>query len=293
MALPSWRTIGALLVAAAATAPAWPDEILLRNGGRISGVVVEKTARAVVIETGPGRVTLPLSRVERIVEGRSALDGYRERAAELASGDVEGWAALARWAAERELVTQSRQAWQRVLATDPSHPEANAALGRVELNGAWMAEDDAYRARGFVSFEGRWVTPVEHAALLRERESEAAAALEQREADLRVREAEARVREAEARAEAAAQQPMDGGIPLGYAYGGYGYGGYGWGGGGGVPPLVGRPPMHPRPPMGPHAAGSVHPNPPTPPHNPRPTPRSSSQPERSRPQTAAVIPPSR
>ena len=107
-------------------APALADEIHLKGGGRVSGRIVERTATRVAIETGPGRVTLPLSRVERIVEGRSALEVFAERAAELDAGDAEGWAELARWAEERDLLTQARVAWQRVLATDPAHPEANA-----------------------------------------------------------------------------------------------------------------------------------------------------------------------
>ena len=160
-----------------------------------------------------------MSLVEKVVEGRSALEAYHERAEALEPGDVEGWAALARWAAERDLLTQSREAWQRALAADPSHSQANAALGRVEVDGTWMGQDEAYRARGYVSFEGRWVTPPEHEALVRERAAEEASERETREAGLRVREAEARAREAEARAREAesAAQPIDGGIPLGGA----------------------------------------------------------------------------
>jgi hypothetical protein len=189
-------------------------------------VIVERTKDAVVIETAPGRLTFPMKRIERIVESRSALEEFRERAAELAPGDSAGWAMLARWAAERDLLTQSREAWQRVLAADSSHPEANAALGRVELDGEWVTEEQAYRTRGYVEYEGRWVTPAEHEALVRERAAEEASARERREAELRVREAEARAREAEARAreaEATAQQSTeDGGIPLGWGWGGVG-----------------------------------------------------------------------
>jgi hypothetical protein len=111
----------ALVTAGLAAATASPDEILLRSGGRVSGVIVERTRTAIVVETGPGRVTLSMSLVEKVVEGRSALEAYRERAEALEPGDVEGWAALARWAAERDMLTQSRETWQRVLATDPSH----------------------------------------------------------------------------------------------------------------------------------------------------------------------------
>jgi hypothetical protein len=212
------RTALTMLSAAAVAPSASPDEIYLRGGGRVSGVIVERTESTVSIETAPGRLTLSMKRVLRIVEARSAVEEFQERAAALADHDVAGWAALARWAAERDLVTPSREAWQRVLALDPAHPEANDALGRVQLDGQWMSEGEAYRAQGYVPYEGRWVTPAEHEALVRERAAEEAADLERREADLRVREAEARAREAEARAreaEASANASIpDGSLPI-------------------------------------------------------------------------------
>ena len=273
------RTILVLLAVGAAASA---DEILLKSGGRVRGVIVERTPEAVVIETGPGRVTLQTSRIERIVEGRSALMAYQERAAALSPGDAPGWADLARWASERGLLTQSREAWQRVLAADPSHAEANAAVGRVEVDGSWMSQEEGYRARGYVPFEGRWVTPAEHEALVRERATEEVSARDRREAELRVREAEARAREAEARAreaEAAAQPVDDGGIPYWW----------GWGGGGAVLPPVGPWGPEPLPPNGPP---DVHPNPPEAPGTPG-TPPSSIGPSKptSRPAgTRAGVP---
>jgi hypothetical protein len=265
------------------------DEVHLRGGGRVSGVVVERTKDRLVVETGPGRVSLPLSRVERVVEARSALEAYRERAAALAPADAPGWADLARWAAERDLLTQSREAWMKALAADPSSPEANAALGRVEVDGVWMGRDDAYRARGYVEFEGRWVTPAEHEALVRERAVEEESERQRREADLRVREAEARAREAEARAREAeaAAHPADEGIPLWW--------GWGWGAGVYVPPA--RPwPRGPRPPHTPGDSERPGPRPhPTP--APQPTARPSPPPTAPPPSSprvqpgAVVIPP--
>jgi hypothetical protein len=235
-------------MAVAALPAVLADEVQLKSGGRISGVVVERTANAVVIETGPGRVTLPMARVERIVEGRSALATYRERAAALDPADAAGWADLARWTEASGLTTQSREAWQHVLDIEPDHPQANAALGRMQLDGRWMAADDAYRARGYVQYEGRWVTPAEHEALLRERALEEAQRQQRHESEVRVREAEARAAEAEARArEAEASARLDdGGIP---------YWWWGYGGGGVVVPPIGQRPdgpgAHPRPPQRP------------------------------------------
>ena len=228
MRLVSGRTGAAVLAIALAAASATADEIFLRGGGHVTGVIVERTRDAVVLETAPGRVRLPMRLVEKIVESRSALEGFHDRAADLAPGDVDGWAALARWAAERDLLTSAREAWQRVLAADPSHPEANAALGRVQLGGTWMGSADAYRAQGYVEFEGRWVTPAEHEALVRERAADEASEWEQRQAELRVREAEASAQEAEARAREAEAASQEGGIPY-------------WWGGGGVRPRGSRP----------------------------------------------------
>ncbi len=225
---------GGLVLAAAPLSQA--DEIQLRGGGRISGVVVEKTDRTITIETGPGRVTLPLSLVETVVDSRSVIEVWQERSRALSDGDVQGWAALARWAEAQSLVTQARAAWQHVLSSEPQNTEANAALDRVLLDGTWRTREDANRAQGLVPFDGRWVSRAEHDALLEQQAAESAAARSQREAEVRLREAEARVREAEANAreaEAAATQAADdGGLPVYGAYGcgGYGCNGYGDGG---------------------------------------------------------------
>jgi hypothetical protein len=201
------------------SAVAVADEVFLKGGGRVSGVIVERSERTLVVEAGPGRVTIPLARVESIVEGESALDSFRQRAASLDADDTAGWVALARFAQANELATQAREAWTRVLAVDPRHPEANRALGRVELDGVWMGEDEAMRARGYVLYEGRWMSPAEHEALVMERVAREAADSERAEARARVREAEARAREAEARAReaealaAGAEEPLTEGIP--------------------------------------------------------------------------------
>jgi hypothetical protein len=280
------RTALLLVAAAALAAPAGADEIFLRGGGRVSGVIVQRTADAITVETAPGLLTLSMRRVDKIVEGRSAVEEFQDRAARRAPGDVNGWAALARWAADHDLVTHSREAWHRVLAVDPGNGEANAALDRVQLGGEWMSETEAYRSRGYVEYEGRWVTPAEHEALLQQAAAEDAARLQNREAELRVREAEARAREAEARAREAetAGATSDQGIPL--------WGG--WGGGAPLyPPFVDQPPYEG--PGGGHHPGH-HPGRPgqqppgehaTPARPPSNTPTNTPPPK----STAAIAPP--
>ena len=126
------RALAVALALGAATA-ARADDILLKGGGKVSGLVVDRTATSLVVEVGPGRVTLPLSRIERVVESRTALGAFREKAAGLAPDDVAGWLELGRWAQERNLPTQAREAFARALARDPQNAAANESLGNVRL----------------------------------------------------------------------------------------------------------------------------------------------------------------
>ena len=196
------------------------DEIVLRSGGRIMGVVAERSADSVTVDVGPGRVTLALSRVDRIIQGSSDLALYRQQAQRLAPGDVQGWLELGGWAREHDLLTQAREAVGRALAADPACAAAHQALGHMLVAGRWLTPEQAYRAQGYVPFEGRWLTPQEHEALLRERAERTAAERARIEAEARVRETDARARAAEAetrRAEAeraTAAASMAYGVPL-------------------------------------------------------------------------------
>jgi hypothetical protein len=219
------------LVVFVAGPAAWADEVFLRGGGSIHGEIVQRTAASVVMDVGPGRMTLPMSRVHRIVATTSDLSIYRERAARLASGDVAGWIGLARWADSHDLLTQAREAYEHIVAVDPDNAAANAALGHVRLAGRWVTAEESYRARGFVPFEGSWVTPEERGAVLAGRAAEAHARGQAAEAEARAREAEARARAAEADARRAEAETQNG-IPYPYVFGGGviyggGYGGYG------------------------------------------------------------------
>lgn len=240
----------AVIAATAAAVPAHADRVYLRGGGVLEGQVLSERDGLLEIEVGPGRVKVPMSRVDRVSSGASALAVYRSRAAALGARDVRGWLALADWAREAGLLTQAREAYERVLALDPDRPEANEALGRVLLAGRWVGRDEAMRARGYVSFEGLWITPAERGAILSERAAAARERDASREAEARVREAEARARAAEAEArraeaDARAASAATSGIPYDWAMAGgayppvYGPGGYVLG----APVVVAAPPI--------------------------------------------------
>ncbi|MCL4820575.1 MAG: hypothetical protein KJ067_15635 [Vicinamibacteria bacterium] len=209
-----------VLVGGLCACAAHADEVVLKSGRRISGVVVEQTATTVVLDVGAGLVGFPRGSVARVVEGTSSLTRYRERAAALGADDAAGWLALGLWARDNDLQTPAREAFERVIAIDPANAAAHRGLGHELVDGAWLSGDAAQRARGLVPFEGEWVTPAEQAARLAEREADRRDRRERAAADARAAEAEARAREAEARARQAEDQArVQGGIPIGGVWG--------------------------------------------------------------------------
>jgi hypothetical protein len=230
------------LIPAAAAA----DDVILKGGGKISGRILSRTDTAVEVDVGAGTVKVPMSSVVRIDQRRSALDDYHDRANALRADDVQGWLQLAKWASGQGLGTQARTAYEQVLAVDPENAAANQALGRVQLEGRWVSEEESYRARGFVLFEGEWMTPAEQDAILRDRDAATQAEQARLDAERRVQDAEARAAEAEARArEAEAAVPGNAGFPM--YWGGYTT----WGPGPPVWPTrpIAVPPVRPAPPV--------------------------------------------
>jgi len=213
------RKLLTLLAAALLPVAGLADEVFLKGGGRLSGKIVSRTADKVEVDVGAGRIAVPASSVVRIEEGTSPLQEYEAKAGRLAPGDVEGWIALAGWAEAHGLGSQAREANHRALAASPDDPRANVALGNVKMDGRWVSEDESYRARGYVQFEGEWMTPGERDAILHQREAEDARERELRTAEARARQAEATAQEAEARAKEAEAQQASEGIPLWYGWG--------------------------------------------------------------------------
>lgn len=218
-----------LLAGALALLPtlAGADEVLLRGGGKISGRILARTETSVQVDVGPGIITVPMTSVLSIEERRTTLDEYEERAARLRANDAAGWLQLANWAAGEDLNTQARRTYEKVVAIDPQNVDANHALGRVLVEGRWVSEQEGYRARGLVQFEGEWMTPVDRDAILRQRDARVVE-LTRIDADRRLREAEARAADAEARARQAEAAAAQYGAGTSLWYGGGWWPGYAW-----------------------------------------------------------------
>jgi hypothetical protein len=179
----------AIVIMMLVSSPALADVVHLRGGGKITGEIVAQTEDSVTIDIGGGTMAVRSASIVGIEESVSPLQKYRARAAEIPADDIDAWRDLARWATGEALSSQAGEAWANVLAVLPDDPEANRALGMVQLGGRWVTEEEAYRERGFIQFEGQWMTPNERQRILSERDARAEA--ERREIDAKIQEIEA------------------------------------------------------------------------------------------------------
>ncbi len=200
-----------LVVVALAAAPLFADDVRLRGGGRLTGEIVEQTADTVTVNIGGGTMTVRMSSVVSIEKSRSPMQEYRERAAGIPAGDAEAWRELARWSASQGLATLAGQAWSEVVAILPDDAEANRALGRVRHAGNWVTEEESYRARGFVEFEGEWMMPGERQAIIDERRAREESYRQSEQARLQVEQEAESARQAQEAAER--EDFLRGGLP--------------------------------------------------------------------------------
>ena len=223
------RTLKALTIFAAMVFPALAaaDEVYLKGGAKFSGRIESQTETMLTINIGDGVVGVAMTRVEKIVKGRSPLDEYEERARALGPQDLNGWRGLGAWALSQGLSAQARDAYGKVMALAPDDPEARQALGFVKYDGRWMTEDESYAARGYVRMGGEWMTPaaaqqVQTAQATDQARQDAERRANQAEADKIL--AESRAAKAEERAREAEEVDPWSQIGTYGAYGGYGYG---------------------------------------------------------------------
>lgn len=141
----------ALLVSAA---PAFADEVVLRNGAVFTGVVREEGDR-VIVEVDFGTVTFKRIDVKSIRRTEDPIKEYEERVRGVQ--DAKGYYEVALWARDRGLSTRAGDLLKKVIALDPDHEGARKALGYEKLDGRWLSADEAMVAKGFVKHRGQWL----------------------------------------------------------------------------------------------------------------------------------------
>jgi hypothetical protein len=215
----------AIVVIALAAVPVFADDVFLQGGGQITGEIVEQTEDSVTVDIGGGgTITAHMSNVVHIEKSISPLQEYRARAAKIPSGDAEAWRKLAQWATGEALSSQAGKAYSQVVAILPDDQEANRALGRVQVDGRWVTEEESYLAQGYVKFENEWMTPGERQEILANRQARQEADRQANDAAIQSIEAEQKAEKEQKAAEREAARRD--GLPR---YGDPVY--WGWGGG--------------------------------------------------------------
>lgn len=197
------------------------DVIVLRNGGTIEGIVTDEGER-VRVEMEFGTLVVPREQVREIRLQPSMLAEYRRRSAALRGDDPAGHFTLGVWAQMHDLSAMARAEYNKVIALDPEHQGARVRLGFEKIDGRWLSHDEAMSARGYVPWEGGWITR-EDAEMRREiarrealRAAEQRAEEQERRRRLEVARQEERLERARLERELAQR---DSGYAVGYGYG--------------------------------------------------------------------------
>jgi hypothetical protein len=169
------RTFVALAAVIALTGAAAADIVHLKDGRKIEGEVVEKSATKVVVKTKYGLSEFAAADVER-VEAKNTPE--QELTARLAKADANDASALFDvylYAKEQKLSAKGKEILKQIVKLDPDHEAARKEMGHVKYNDKWMPEAEAKKLaksdeeramkdKGLVRYKDKWVTPEEKEA---------------------------------------------------------------------------------------------------------------------------------
>jgi len=128
--------LAALAVVFCFTAAALADTIILTDGTKIEGEVLEESSTAVKIMTKFGAITLNRRGIKQIIRETAESAEYAEKAKKLAQEHVE----LAEWCEEKGLEDEAKSHYELALKFDEENEAARKALGYVKKGGKWIKD---------------------------------------------------------------------------------------------------------------------------------------------------------
>jgi uncharacterized protein YkwD len=115
------------------------DIIYLNTGGVVKGKIIERDTDSIVIVTEQGnRTEIFLSDIDRIEEGASVDEMYREKAAKIKAGDAEAHYLLGMWLKKVNYHKLAAEEFEKTIILDPGHEFARAELGYVKRKQGWI-----------------------------------------------------------------------------------------------------------------------------------------------------------
>lgn len=137
----------------------WADELLLVNGGKLSGKWLNRERRAAdpfVLLTQEGvRLTLDRDQVREAHRSRVEVVEYQKSAPTYPDTAAAQWQ-LAEWCRKHNLLQERKVHLAAVLRLDPNHHEARYASGFRWIRGQWMTVEEFRRSNGYERYDGEW-----------------------------------------------------------------------------------------------------------------------------------------
>ena len=114
------------------------DTIILTNGDKIEGEILEEDERGVKIQTKYGPISLARRSIRRIIKEGPTEAEYKEKAAELAQDHAE----LGNWCKEQGLEEEAKKHYEMALKFNPDNAAARKALGFVKKGDKWVKGEE-------------------------------------------------------------------------------------------------------------------------------------------------------
>jgi tetratricopeptide (TPR) repeat protein len=126
--------LAVLTAALVVTVAAWADTIVLRDGSRVEGKIIEEGPQGVKIMTKYGAITLNRRSIMRIIKESPKQAEYKEKAVELANEHIK----LAKWCKENGLEEEAKEHYKLAIKFDEDNKAARKALGYVKKGDKWV-----------------------------------------------------------------------------------------------------------------------------------------------------------
>jgi hypothetical protein len=115
------------------------DVIYLNTGGVVKGKIIERDTDSIIVVTEQGnRTEIFLSDIDRIEEGASVEEMYRDKAAKIKPGDADAHYKLGMWLKKVNYHEFAKEEFEKAVILDPDHEFARAELGYVKRKQGWI-----------------------------------------------------------------------------------------------------------------------------------------------------------
>ncbi len=138
------------------------DEITLKSGGKIEGIVKED-GEIIRVETYAGLISFQRSEVVSIDRSKPAkIQIYYEKCNAIKeSKNAEDFYQLAKWVKENNLMKFHKELLEKTIEFNTDHEFARRQLGYELYKGKWHTKQEIMMDKGFVLFDGTWMTESE------------------------------------------------------------------------------------------------------------------------------------